>query len=58
LELLWNCLVFISDNFVSVKLSNAGLPDHEAVGGFFGASQVRGDNPSFEGGNKSGVPPK
>jgi hypothetical protein len=28
---------------------------HKAVGGFFGASQERRDNTSFEGGNKSGV---
>jgi hypothetical protein len=28
---------------------------HEAVEGFFGASQERADNTSFEGGNKSGA---
>jgi len=28
---------------------------HEAVEGFFGASQGRADNTSFEGGNKSGA---
>jgi hypothetical protein len=29
---------------------------HEAVGGFFGASQERAECTSFEGGNKSSVP--
>jgi hypothetical protein len=46
------------DNFVSSKLSNVALRDYEAVGGFFDAPTVRGNTPSFEGGNKSGVPPK
>jgi hypothetical protein len=50
--------VFHFDNFVSCKLNNVTLCDYEAVGGFFDAPTVRGDNPSFEGGNKCGVPPK
>jgi len=57
LELLLNCLVFIFDNFVSFKLGDVALRDYEAVGGFFDASTVRGNNPSFEGGNKSGAVP-
>jgi hypothetical protein len=31
------------------------VPNYEAVGGFFDGSQGRADNPSFEGGNKSGA---
>jgi hypothetical protein len=58
LELLWNCLLLIFDNFVSFKLSNVALRDYEAVGGFFDAPTVRANTPSFEGGNKSGVAPK
>jgi hypothetical protein len=42
-------LVFICDNFVVQKLSNVALRHHEAVGGFFAASQERGDNTSLEG---------
>jgi hypothetical protein len=42
-------LVFISDNFVAGKLDNFGVRHHEAVGGFFDASQGRGSNTSFEG---------
>jgi hypothetical protein len=57
LELLWNCLVFISDSFVSQNLGSFGMQHHEAVGGFFDAPEGRADNTSFEGGNKSGVPP-
>jgi len=34
------------------------LRHHEAVGGFFDAPKERADNTSFEGGNKSGAPPK
>jgi hypothetical protein len=42
-------LVFISDNFVFGKLDNLAPNHHEAVGGFFDASQERADNTSFEG---------
>jgi hypothetical protein len=42
-------LVFISDNFVSRKLGNLAPNHHEAVEGFFDASQERADNTSFEG---------
>jgi hypothetical protein len=42
-------LVFISDNFVFGKLDNLALNHHEAVEGFFDASQERADNTSFEG---------
>jgi len=42
-------LVFISDNFVFGKLDNLALNHHEAVGGFFDASQERAGNTSFEG---------
>jgi hypothetical protein len=55
LELLCDRLSFISANFMSQTLDNFAPRYHEAVGGFFGASQGRPDNTSFEGGNKSGV---
>jgi hypothetical protein len=42
-------LVFISDNFVFGKLDNLALNRHEAVEGFFDASQERAGNTSFEG---------
>jgi len=42
-------LIFISDNFVSGKLGSFGVRHHEAVGGFFDASQERADSTSFEG---------
>jgi hypothetical protein len=52
-------LVFIFDNFLCGRnLGSLGLHHYEAVGGFFDASQGRGDNTSFEGANKSGVRPK
>ena len=55
-ELVCGCLSFISVNFFcSKRLDNLASRYHEAVGGFFGASQGRPDNTSFEGGNKSGV---
>jgi hypothetical protein len=37
------------------NLGNPAARHHEALGGFFGASQGRLDNTSFEGGNKSGA---
>ena len=37
------------------NLENLSPCHHEAVGGFFGASQGRADTASFEGGNKSGA---
>jgi hypothetical protein len=55
LELLLNCLVFILIISVGSNLENLASRYHEAVGGFFGASQERPDNTSFEGGNKSGA---
>jgi hypothetical protein len=42
-------LVFISDNFVFGNLDNLAPSHHEAVGGFFDASQERAGNTSFEG---------
>jgi len=36
-------------------LGNLAARYHEAVGGFFSASQGRPGNTSFEGGNNSGV---
>jgi hypothetical protein len=48
-------LVFISGSFVSLKLGKLAVRDHEAVGGFLDPSQVRADDTSFEGGNKSGA---
>jgi hypothetical protein len=36
-------------------LANFATRYHEAVEGFFGASQGRADSTSFEGGNKSGM---
>jgi hypothetical protein len=42
-------LVFISDNFVLGKLDDLAPNHHEAVEGFFDASQERADNTSFEG---------
>jgi hypothetical protein len=48
-------LSFISDKFLFQTLDNLASRYQEAVGGFFGASQGRPDNTSFEGGNKSGV---
>jgi hypothetical protein len=55
LELVFSCLSFISDNFLFHTLDNLASRYHEAVEGFFGASQGRPDNTSFEGGNKSGA---
>jgi hypothetical protein len=49
LELIRDCLVFISDNFAFGKLDNLALNHHEAVGGFFDASQERAGDTSFEG---------
>ena len=37
------------------NLENLTPCHHEAVGGFFGASQGRADTTPFEGGNKSGA---
>jgi len=48
-------LSFISDKFLFQTLDNLASRYQEAVGGFFGASQERPDNTSFEGGNKSGA---
>ena len=42
-------MVFISDNSVSAKLGSFGVRHHEAVEGFFDASQERADNTSSEG---------
>jgi hypothetical protein len=42
-------LLFVSDNFVFGKLENLAANHHEAVGGFFDASQERADNTSLEG---------
>jgi hypothetical protein len=39
----------------AANLENVAPCHHEAVGGFFHASQGRADNTSFEGGNKSGA---
>ncbi|PYL21063.1 MAG: hypothetical protein DMF41_03880 [Verrucomicrobia bacterium] len=55
LELVWVCLSFIFVNFSLQTLDNLASRHHEAVGGFFDASQGRVDNTSFEGGNKSGA---
>jgi hypothetical protein len=54
LELVCNFLCLISVDFTG-NLGIAALRHHEALGGFFGASQGRLDNTSFEGGNKSGA---
>jgi len=48
-------LSFIFVNFSSKTLDNLVLRYHEAVEGFFSASQGRADTTSFEGGNKSGA---
>jgi hypothetical protein len=42
-------------SFCLVQASKLALRDHEAVGRFLDASQVRADHTSFEGGNKSGA---
>jgi len=55
LELLWTGLVFILLIRFEQTLENVALRYHEAVEGFFGASQGRADNTSFEGANKSGA---
>jgi hypothetical protein len=47
-----------SDNFVLPKLAGLRLRHDDAVGRFFDASEGRADDTSFEGRNKSGVPPK
>jgi hypothetical protein len=54
LDLVCNFLCLISVDFKS-NLGNPAPRHHEALGGFFGASQGRLDNTSFEGGNKSGA---
>jgi hypothetical protein len=55
LELVCGRLSFIFVNFSSKTLDNLVLRYHEAVEGFFSASQGRADTTSFEGGNKSGA---
>jgi hypothetical protein len=55
LELVCSRLSFISVIFFFPTLDTLALGYHEAVGGFFGASQGRADTTSFEGGNKSGA---
>jgi hypothetical protein len=54
-EFVCGCLSFILLIFLFQTLGNFVARYHEAVGGFFGASQGRAANTSFEGGNKSGA---
>jgi len=54
-ELVCDCFSFISINFFSYSLDNLALRYHEAVGGFFGASQEIAVNTSFEGVIRSGA---
>ena len=44
-EIVW----FSFDNFLFGNVDNLASNHHEAVGGFFDASQERADNTSFEG---------
>jgi len=51
-EPAWNCseIVWFSfDNLLVGNLDSIASSHHEAVGGFFDASQERADNTSFDG---------
>ena len=50
-----NCFHFVWFSLFTQNLDVVPVPNYEAVEGFFDGSHGRADNPSFEGGNKSGA---